>query len=145
MLAQLETMISEYVELAAELRRKIPALGAIMGNHSDVTHPGHRAFYDAVCCWVSDFSGGNPSQEDLLRALELLLLSAQKYEKTAACWYLIAIQNHGKQLIPMLEESGRELLRQRYETAYPRGKRLPVQKEIGRMLGDQKRKLFRFL
>ena len=145
MLTKLETMITEYVELATELKRKVPALGAILGNNSDVTHPGHMAFYDAVQQWVTDFSATGPAQDDLVRALEILLLSAKEYEKTAACWYLIAIQGHGKNLLPMLEETGRTLLRQRYDAAYPAGKQLPLQKEIYEMLGGRRRRFFGLL
>ena len=144
MLAQLDVMITKYVELAAELKRKVPAVSAIMGNKEDVLHPGHRAFYDGVYDWVVRFAASEPGQEDLDQALELLLFSAQRYEKTAACWYLLAIQNHGKLLIPLLEDAGRESIRQRYGAVYPKRKQLPVQKEIYQMLGGQKRKGFRF-
>lgn len=144
MLVQLDVMITEYVDLAAELKRKVPAISAIMGNKEDVMHPGHRAFYDDVYDWVVRFAASDPRQEDLAQALEQLLFSAQQYEKTAACWYLLAIQNHGKMLIPLLEDEGRESIRQRYGAVYPKRKQLPVQKEIYQMLGGPKTKKSRF-
>lgn len=140
MTAQLETMIAEYVALATELKRKVPALGAILGNNSNVTHPGHMAFYEAVSAWVADFAATSPDRESLGRALELLLLAAKEQERTAACWYLIAIQAHAKPLLPLLEAQDRQDLLRRYEAAYPTGKRLPVQQEIHQLLGGQRRR-----
>lgn len=144
MLAQLETLITEYVDLAAEVKRSVPAFGAIMGNKQDVMHPGHMAFFHAVQNWTVQFCETDPGQDELVQALEMLLLSAKKYENTAACWYLTAVQGHAKCLIPRLEASSREALRQHYVTAYPAGKQLPLQKEIYALLGGKSRNWFRF-
>ena len=144
MVTQLKCLIDDYVELAAELKRKGSALAAVMGNKEDVLHPGHMAFYDAVRCWAEAFCAADPGQETLLQALDVLLLSAQKYEKTAACWYLIAIHEHARPLIARLDEGGREQLLRRYDAAYPPGRRLPLQKQIHQLLGGKKRRYLPF-
>ena len=145
MLTQLETLVTEYAALAIELKRKVSALAAVLGNQEDVKHPCHMEFYGNVQAWADAFAETCPDQQTLIQALELLLLSAVQYENTAAYWYLVAIHAHGKVLIPMLEEQGREQLAQAYGSAYPANKHLPLQKEIYKMLGGKKKRWFSFL
>lgn len=144
MLTQLETMVTEYATLAAEIKRKTASLAAVLGNKEDVQHPAHMAFYESVQAWTEAFAKTNPDQKTLIRALEILLLAAARYENKAACWYLIAIQAHGKILIPLLEETGREQLEAAYRSAYPVNRHLPLQKEIYKMLGGKRKYRFPF-
>ena len=144
MLTQLETLVTEYAALAAEIKRKTSSLAAVMGSKEDVQHPAHMAFYENVQTWTEAFAKTNPDQKTLICALEILLLSAARYENKAACWYLIAVQEHGKILIPLLETTGKEQLEAAYRDAYPTNKHLPLQKDIYKMLGGKRKRWFPF-
>lgn len=142
MLTQLETLVTEYAELAIELKRKVSALAAVLGNQEDANHPCHMEFYRNVQAWTDAFAKTCPDQQILIQALELLLLSAARYENTAAYWYLIAIHAHAKVLLPMLEAQGKGQLAQAYGSAYPANKHLPLQRDIYKMLGGKKKRWF---
>lgn len=145
MITQLETMINDYVEQAREVSGKVSTFAVLMGNREDTKHPCHAVFYDGVKGWTDRFAATSPEQVELCRALELLLLSAERYDRSAPYWYLIAIQAHAKLLIPMLDDTHRTVILKRFEKTYPRDKRLPLQEEILMLLGGKKRKLFGFL
>ena len=144
MLTQLETLVADYVVLSTELKRKTSAFAAVMGNKADVSHPAHIEFYGNVQIWTESFSKTNPDQQTLVRAMDILLLSAAKYETTAACWYLIAAQEHAKILIPLLDATGRKQLAEAYRSAYPVNRQLPLQKEIYKLLGGKRNRWFSF-
>lgn len=145
MLTQLDTMVTEYAELAIALRQKTSAVAAVMGNREDIRHPAHKSFYENVQVWTDTFAQTCPDQQKLIEALKILLLSAAEYENTAACWYLIAIQEHGKVLIPLLDERSKKELADAYCSAFPANRQLPLQKEVSKMLGIKKKRWFAFL
>ena len=99
--------------------------------------------------WTRDFAAGDPSQEELVQALELLLLTADGYKNQMPYWYLMAVQGYAANLIPLLEENRKQQLRQAFEAQYPRNKQLPVQKNLDALLRGEapgkKRTLLSFL
>jgi len=103
-------------------------------------HPGHDAFYSAVGEWTAEFRNRNPNQEELLEALDIFLFTAVAHKDSQAYWYLVAVQRHSLELLPLLEPSHREILGQRLASAYPRNRRMPVQQEILDVLQGKNRK-----
>lgn len=80
--------------------------------------------------WVKNFAKTQPSQQELLEALEYILYAAEGYEEKAPFWYLTAVQQHTKPLIALLNDSSREILLTSFEKHCPAGRRLPMQKEL---------------
>lgn len=104
----------------------------------------HMAFYNRVGQWVQCFLETDPEDASLLQALHILLFAAAQEKGSQAEWYLIAIQTFAQ---PMIERLGREEkkdLAQEYARHYPRGKRLPVQNQIYRMLAEKRKKFLFF-
>ena len=140
MITQLEAMIQEYVQTARQSRGKTSVFGVLAGNREDTHHPCHGTFYEETGKWVEAFAASSPTQEEIYRAMELLLLSAEEYVDCAAYWYLVAIQNHGKTLAPLLDDEHREQIRKKYEKVYPREKQLPSQIELMELLGGRRKR-----
>lgn len=137
---QLQGLIDDYVEWCRHNAAKKDPLRVAFGMGSaEDNPPNHMAFYEAVGTWVQDFENAGPDQAQLLQTLRLLLFAAAQQDKTQAKWYLIAIQGWAKPLIERLEEPGRRVLAQEYQTRYPKNRRLPVQTELCRLLTENSR------
>ena len=146
-LEELNHLIQEYVAFARTLKRESLVQKMFMDRRSnDSEHPAHMAFYEAVGQWARDFAASDPSQQELVPALERLLLTAQDYKDQMSYWYLLVVQGHAACLIPLLEDSARQHLLEIFEAQYPCREQLPVQKEIAGLLrGKTQEKKRKFL
>jgi hypothetical protein len=137
---KLNQMIQQYIAFVLTLKRESLVQKLLMDKReSDGEHPAHMAFYEAVGQWTREFAAGDPSQEELTQALELLLLTAEGYKNQMPYWYLMAIQGYAANLIPLLQEDRKQRLCKAFEAQYPRNKQLPVQKDIDALLRGEKR------
>ena len=138
-LEELERLIQEYVAFASTLKKESLVQKMFMDRRSnDSDHPAHMAFYDAVGQWASDFAASEPCQQELVTALNRLLLTARNYKNHMAYWYLLVIQGHAANLIPLLEDGNRQHLLEAFEDHYPSREQLPVQKNISGLLRGEK-------
>lgn len=147
---ELNRLIQEYIDIAMTMKQESLLMKMLTDKRqSDSDHPAHMQFYEAVGAWTKAFAAGSPSQEELVKALELLFFTAPAYKDKMPYWYLLAIQGHTLGLIPLLEDGNREQLRAAFEKQYPKSERLPIQKDIYRLLqkdtAPKKKGLFSFL
>lgn len=140
---RLQALIDDYVAWTESKKGRKNAIQVILG--SEDNRPEHEAFYRAIGDWVENFEENHPDQNRQREALRQILFAAADHDGTQAQWYLIAIQNWARPLIAGLDDQNRKILGEEYERRYPKGKRLPLQTEICRMLTGKKRKgLFSF-
>lgn len=143
----LRKLFQDYIDYAGELREKTASIKSVLGfREQEIYDSGHKKFDQDVELWVDTFSKTSPSQEALVEALDILLFSAVGYEEKSPFWYLCAVQRHGLKLIALLEDGPRAEMLSRFESCYPRGKRLPIQKDIYKLLSKGTgRRNWRFL
>lgn len=137
----LRTLFQDYIAYAGQLREETASVKSVLGlRDREIYDSGHKTFDRAVEDWVNAFAETNPSQEDLLEALDILLFSAVGYEGRAPYWYLCAVQRHAGPLISLLSSDSRENMQERFEARYPKGQRLPIQNDIDKQLSGGRRK-----
>lgn len=139
----LRKLFQDYIAYAGKLREETATVKSVLGlREREIYDAGHKAFDKAVEDWAEAFCQGSHSQEELLQALEIILFTAIGYEEKSPFWYLCAVQRHAAKLIPLLDDSHRAALRVQFEEQYPSGRRLPIQKDVYRLLqkGSEKKK-----
>ena len=99
-------------------------------------------FYEAVGEWAKTFASSQPEHEQTVAAVRLLLFSAGEHLGSEAEWYLIAIQNYAKDFLGELSTEEKAQLAQEYREKYPKGRRLPLQNEIYKLLLNGKKEPF---
>ena len=128
---ELKALYNEYIDWAEKLYSSANPIYSVLGMRSaEVNHPGHMNFYNAVKQWTEKFMEEPHDVQMIEQALDVILFSAAENEKSAAVWYLIAAQEHAKQLLDALPLDRRQDFGKKYVKIYPRGKRLPVQNEL---------------
>ena len=133
---ELKSLYQEYIQLAQDLHNSIRPIHSVFGmRSSEVQHPGHLEFYNAVKRWTACFLEKPHELPEIVQALEIILFSAAEHDKSAALWYLIAAQEHAKPLLDLLPPQQKQALRKQYQKRYPRGKRLPLQDELYARMG----------
>ena len=141
----LQNLFQNYITYAAKLREETASVKSVLGMRDrEIYDAGHQSFDNAVENWVKDFAENNPAQEELWKALELLLFAAVGQEGKAAYWYLAAVQRHGSVLIPMLDEDNRGRLAAAFAEQYPVRQQLPMQKELYQLLMKNQKQKKRF-
>lgn len=135
MLENLEKLFQDYIAYAGKLREETASFKAVLGfRDREIYDAGHKEFDKAVENWVQEFVQSGPTQQELVRGLEIILFTAAGYEEKSPFWYLCAVQRHGAALIPLLEKEGREKVLAEFEEKYPAGRRLPIQKDVYKLL-----------
>ena len=138
-LDHLTQLFKEYIDFAEALRNETMSVKSVLGMRDrEIYHPGHSSFLDSVGDFLHTFKMSDPNQEDIMKALEIILLTAANYEHRAPFWYLIAVQKYATDLIPLLDPVSIDVLRDNYEKCYPRNAMLPIQKDIYKLLQKEK-------
>lgn len=138
--ADLRGIYADYLhEVEALLAQAKPGDGLLGMGNAPQHAPCHEQFDQQVERLVQA-QGGTLAPSDAVEVVELLL----RGEKDAsapdcAAWMLIAVQRHSMALIPRLSREEAQRLLAWYTQAYPACQRLPIQKEIIRLLKRQAR------
>ena len=127
----------QYAEKVAALWKETnPLSRAFDIGSTPKNHPCHMEYYEELSRWVNDFINSDPVYPELLSVTHWFLKAEAAKEGPAnePAWILFAVQGLAKPLIPMLNPEDRDELRTAYDNLYPRRRRLPVQKEVYRLL-----------
>ena len=135
MLTKLNTIYTEYAETVKTVRKEARMFDGFLGMGKDPkNHACHEAFYEAVGAWVTEFLATEPSGEDLMAAAVFLLEEPIVYKGEECYWFMYASHGHIKPLIPHLSKENCAELGQRLEKNYRKVDRLPLQKDLLKML-----------
>ena len=135
MLTQLNTLYTEYAETVKDVRKNARMFDGFLGMGKDPkNHACHDAFYQAVGQWVTEFLQTQPAQETLMTAAVFLLETPVVYAGQECYWYMYASHGHMKPLIPHLSKENCGELARRLEKSYKKVDRMPLQKELLKML-----------
>ncbi len=135
MLTQLKTIFTDYDAAVREVRKKARAFDGILGLGKDPRKdPCHEQFYTAAGKWVEEFLATEPSQEDMKAAALLLIEEPKNYEGKECFWFMFAAQGHIKPLIGPMSPENCQAVKASLEANYKKRDRMPLQKELLKLL-----------
>lgn len=142
MMTKLEQIYADYYEKAAKVYKNASPVAGLFGMGDDPRrHHCHEDYYEAVGEWVEAFCQSQPTAEEATEAVRYILTAAAQHKGEPVYWYLYAAHGHAKPLIPLMKEADCRALAQWYDSAYPRLDRMPIQKEVYKLLhkGEKKK------
>lgn len=135
MLEILKERYRDYDEKAAQVKKETKGVGGIWGMGEDPrAHHCHDVFYEGVGQWVRDFLATGPTSDHVMSAAKFILGAADERREQESYWYTYAAQGHVKSMIPWLAAADCKALADWYDTRYTKLERLPVQRELYKLL-----------
>ena len=135
MMTQLETIYTNYAEKAYSVRKNARAFAGILGLGKDPRNdPCHMAYYEEVGAWVTAFLASDPTQEQVMAAATYMLEAPAQCVGQECYWFMYAAHGHIKLLVPLLRKEDCAALGQRLEALYKKRDRMPVQKDLLKLL-----------
>lgn len=135
MVQKLKEIYSKYVQTVAKVYKDAKPMDGLFGWGDDPRKdPCHMRFYEDAEQWTRDFLASGPARAEVFEAVQFILETPDQYREQHCFWFMFAAQGLTKELIPMLEEGQCAQLRTFYDEAYPRRERMPVQKDVYKLL-----------
>lgn len=135
MIQELTEIYDQYGRTLHKVIREAPATAGLFGLGDDPrNHPCHMEFYEAVERWMEVFCKTDPENGPAYQVAELIITAAAKKEGDPTYWFLYAAQGLARPLIARLDRQQCAHLREFYDDRYPKRGRMPVQKELYKML-----------
>ena len=137
---EVQTLIEEYAEKAAELERNRKLGEGLFGiTPGPADNPAHDKFVEDLRQMLGQFAAQDPPSEQVLPVLESVYDAAQAHQAVkSAYWMLMAVHGLTVDLIPRLNQADAAELLSRYEAQFPRRVRMPVQKQVISALKKQR-------
>lgn len=135
MVGQLKERYEKYVQDVAQVFAKAKPADGLFGWGDDPKNdPCHMAFYEDVEKWVKAFQAAQPEQAAVFEAVRFMLETPAAYRGENCYWFMYAAQGLCRELIPGLSGQQCAGLRNFYDDNYPKRDRMPVQKEVYKLL-----------
>ena len=113
--------------------------GAFGLGASTKDHPCHDDFYEAMESWVQEFVAKNPSREEAEEAVTYIFEMSENFRGKLPYWYMYAAHGFTRPIIPLVSPEFAEKKRIWYNERNPREDRMPVQREVFKLLKKQER------
>lgn len=134
-LMELKEIYRQYVLDYAQVRRKATPMDGLFGMGQDPRKdPCHMRFYEAVEQWVAAFAAERPEGEQAYLVVHWILAAPAEHTGKAVYWFMFAAHGLCRELIPLLSPAQCAELRMLYDENYPRRDRMPLQKEVYKLL-----------
>lgn len=135
MVRQMKTRYETYIRDTARVYQSAKPADGLFGWGDDPRKdPCHMRFYEDLEQWVEGFLAEAPAREDVYEAVRFMLETPAKHRGSPSFWFLYAAQGLTRKMIPLLTADQCARLREDYDARYPRQDRMPVQKEVCRLL-----------
>ena len=132
---ELNVLYQTYEKKLEQVIKQASATAGLLGFGEDPRdHSCHDVFYEEVQAWTEEFLESNPAQPEIVAAARWMLEMAYHHRQDPTYWYLYAIHAHAKCLIPHLPNEECARLCAFYDDAYPAVDRMPVQRQVYKML-----------
>lgn len=132
---ELKEIYEAYIQKSAKVMADAPALAGVWGMGEDPkNHPCHMEFYEAVEAFLADFLSQPHPEEILYEASGWIIRTPAAYKDQAVFWYMFAAHGLCKPLIPLLTPAHCAELREFYDDNYPKFDRMPVQRDLYKLL-----------
>lgn len=137
---QLKTCYAAYVAAAEKAEKRQSAWNGSMGiGTSTKDHPCHDDFYEAMGVWCEEFLKKKPTRTEAEEAVRFILQTAESYRGKLPYWYMYAAHGFTRPLIGMVSPSFAAEMRVWYDAHNPRSDRMPVQREVYKLLKKQEK------
>lgn len=132
---ELKEIYDNYVQKVAKVMDNASAFDGFWGWGDDPKKdPCHMEFYEAVESFLQALLKQQPSEDVLFDVADRIIRTAADHKGTAAYWYMFAVHGLCKDLIPLLTPAHCALLREFYDEHYPKFDRMPVQRDLYKLL-----------
>lgn len=134
-LEQLKGIYAKYIQDVATVYRNAKPVDGLFGWGDDPRKdPCHMRFYEDAEQWTKTFLAAGPGQAEVFEAVRIMLETPAEHREQHCFWFMYAAQGLARELIPMLDRAQCAQLRDFYDDAYPKRDRMPVQKEVYKLL-----------
>ena len=131
----LREIYAQYTEaVAAVYKEARPGDGLFGWGDDPKKDPCHMRFYEDTERWVSAFAAARPEEAEVYEAVRFLLETPAEFRGKQCFWFMYAAQGLSRPLIPRLDRDHCARLRDFYDEAYPKRDRMPVQKDVYKLL-----------
>lgn len=135
MLERLKARYGQYEQESRQAVEKAKPTDGLFGMGNDPRKdPCHDRFYEDVAAWVQEFLETAPDPQAAADAAEWILRAADAHREQEVYWYMYAAQGHALELIRRMPQSRSETLLRWYDEAYPKIERMPVHREVYKLL-----------
>lgn len=135
MVQQLKDRYAKYTEDVAKVYKEAKPMDGLFGWGDDPRKdPCHMRFYEDVEQWAKAFLASGPDQAEVYEAVRFVLETPARYRESHCFWFMYAAQGLTRDMIPLLSASQCAVLRDSYDDRYPKRDRMPVQKEVYKLL-----------
>ena len=132
---ELREIYETYLQKVAKVMDNASAFDGFWGWGDDPKKdPCHMEFYEAVETHLQALLKQQPSEDILFDVADWIIRAAADHKGTAAYWYMFAVHGLCKDLIPLLTPAHCASLRDFYDDHYPKIDRLPVQRDLYKLL-----------
>lgn len=132
---ELREIYETYVQDVAKIMANASAFDGVWGWGDDPKKDTcHMKFYEAVEAHLHTLLQNRSSEDVLFEAVDWIIRTAADHRDTAAYWYMYAAHGLCKDLIPLLTAAHCAALRDLYDDHYPKFDRMPVQRELYKLL-----------
>ena len=113
--------------------------GAFGIGASTKDHPCHDDFYEAMEAWCEAFMAKQPTQAEAEEAVRYIIETSEVYRGKLPYWYMYAAHGFTRPIIPLISAEFAGKMRQWYDDRIPRMDRMPVQREVFKLLKKQEK------
>ena len=137
---QLKEIYAKYLAAAEKAEKNKTSWNGAFGiGTSTKDHPCHDDFYEAMENWSRDFMEKNPSWEEAEAAVTYIFEMSEAHRNQLTYWYMYAAHGFTRPIIPMVSAQFAGEMRVWYNDRYPRQERMPVQREVFKLLKKQEK------
>ena len=128
----LKELYSDYArDVEAQEKTRRPTEGMLGIGRKPGEDPCHERFFNRLGALTEEMARDGVSGDELAETAKMILTEEKRTALPSyAHWMLLAAHRHVLPLIPHLTPDAAGRLLSEYESAYPRFRRLPMQKEI---------------
>ena len=102
-------------------------------------YPCHDDFYEAMEGWCRDFVAKNPSRAEAEAAVRYIFEMSENFRGKLTYWYMYAAHGFTRPIIRLVSAEFAKKMRVWYNEKNPRQDRMPVQREVFKLLKKQER------
>ena len=137
---QLKACYTRYIGAAEKVWKERSAWDGALGiGASSKDHPCHMDFYEAVEGWVDRFLKNDPDPETAEVAIAYVVQTSETYKGQFTYWTMFAAHGLVRPLVSLVSPGFAAQMRKWYDEHLPRPDRLPVHKDLYKLLKKRER------
>ena len=137
---QLKACYAAYLVAVEKAEKKKTTWNGAFGiGASTKDHPCHDDFYEAMEAWCEAFLEKKPSQNEAEEAVRYIFEMSEAHRDKLPYWYMYAAHGFTRPIIPMVSAEFAKEMRVWYNERNPRQDRMPVQREVFKLLKKQEK------